>query len=363
MNLNPKQPRQFYLIILLLFVGNIAFAQRPQTENSTCLSNAERAYRDGQIEVIRETLQNCLELKKNKVSKEIKARGYRLLTITYLYFNENDSAEYFMKQLLKYEKEYKVDENQDPSEFVELYNRFRTDPVFLLEFQGGVNNAIVRTLNNYSLGDTETSLGEYTSGIGFSAGILFELPLSNKFSAISGINYTANQYHYERTQFELGYSKLELNESIQWMEIPLIFKFYFSKKSFKPFIQLGVKAQYLLSATANLSKTDFLSESSGNSTYEGRPLDISPQREKSTFLADAAIGFNWKDIIGRGYLTSKIGVTYGLVNIANTSQRYANRELINDYNYVSNDFSIDNMNFMLGYAIPIYRPKLQKQIK
>lgn len=349
--------KQLLFLLLLIFISTISYAQKPQEENSTCVSNAEKAYREGQIEEIKRILPECLKSK--SVSKETKARGYRLLTITYLYFNENDSAEYFMRKLLKTETEYKVDENQDPSEFVELYDRFRTDPILLIEGHFGVGASLVRTLNNYSLDNTANSLGIYESSIGFSAGVLFEVPLSNHISVVTGGNYLSNQYQYTKEQFD--YSTLYYNEKLQWVDVPLTFKFYLSKGTFRPYIQLGVRGQYLIKAEASPSRRDSLNVVLGNQTVNPTNIDVTPQREQFNILADGCLGFNWKGVIGSGYLTGKIGYSYGLVNIANPSERYSNVALSNEYLYISNDFAIDHLSFMLGYAIPVYRPKLKKR--
>lgn len=349
--------KQLYFIILL-FIGNVALAQKPEEENSTCVSDAEKAYRAGQIEVIKKILPECLKSK--SISKETKARGYRLLTITYLYFNQNDSAEYFMKQLLKADKEYLVDKNQDPSEFVELHSRFRTDPVLLVEGHFGIRTSLPRILNNYSLDHTANSLGKYTPGTGFSAGALLEVSISDHFAIVTGGNFEINKYEYKKSQF--GYSSLEYFEELRYIDIPLSVKLYFTKKSsFKPYLQLGLKGQYLLSADATPTRSDSLLNQT--QSVDERIINIDAQRQKLNLLAAAALGFNWKGIIGTGYLTGKIGFSYGLVNIANASERYSNTELVYNYNYVSNDFALDNLSFMLGYALPIYRPKLKKRIE
>lgn len=351
--------KQLHLLLLLIIMSTLCYAQKPQQESSTCVSSAEKAYREGQIEEIKRTLPDCLNSK--SISKETKARGYRLLTITYLYFNQYDSAKYFMTKLLKTETEYKVDENQDPSEFIELYNRFRTDPVLLVEGHFGVGSSIIRTIDNFSLDHTDNSLGTYESAVGLYAGVLLEVSLSDHISIITGLNYISNSYRYTKNQF--GYSELDYNETIQWADVPLGFKLYLSKGTFKPYIQLGVKGQYRIKAETTVIRTDTLNAALGNQIVDERIIDVTPQRQQFNLLANGTIGFNWKGIIGSGYLTGKVGFSYGLVNVTNPKERYSNSELINNYLYISNDFAVNNLSYMLGYALPIYRPKLKKRIK
>ncbi|UXX77723.1 PorT family protein [Reichenbachiella carrageenanivorans] len=352
-----KTAYTFCLYVLLILCSHLTFAQKPQKENSNCVSEAEQSYRSGQIEDIRSKLPACLE--NSRVTAETRIRGYRLLAITYLYFNENQEAEKYMKLLLKMDPEYKVDENQDPPEFIQLYGTFRTKPILLFGLHVGLNSSFVHVQNNYSLDNTSTSLGKYSSGIGITGGISVEFAIWDHLSLITGLDYQTTQYEYQKEQF--GYSTLDYLEKSTWVGLPVGAKFYITNSKFRLYTQATLSFQYLLSANATPSRSDNMGEILGNQTVVGPSIDILAQREKLNMLIDFGLGFNWKGIVGPGYFTGLISYSYGLINVANPTTRFDNTELIYDYNYVSNDFSLNSFSLKLGYAIPIYKPKVLKR--
>ena len=67
-------------IVLVLLISNIAFAQESCTEK---LVEANDVFSAGQIELVPELLNSCLE---SGFTKSEKVSAYRLLTLCHLYF-------------------------------------------------------------------------------------------------------------------------------------------------------------------------------------------------------------------------------------------------------------------------------------
>ncbi|GAA5026284.1 hypothetical protein GCM10011506_11660 [Marivirga lumbricoides] len=339
-----------------------AYAQKPKEEDNACVLNLERAnemYREGKIDLIIDQLLPCLN--GTRLNKENKVRAYRLLVITQLYFNERDAAADYMVELLKLEPEYEINENLDPTEFIQLYNRFRTYPILLVGLHAGGNYSFPTVHRNFSLDNTSTSLGSYTPEMGYSVGISLEIPFFNKWSVLTNINYLYNKFEYDKKQY--NYSEVIYLEEQSWMEIPVEIKYYINEGDFRLYAQAGASVQYLLDASASITRLDSLNEELGNQTVAGPSVNMKDHRMPFNLSAKGAIGFTWKGVIGNGYLLGSISYTYGLNDVNNPKERYSNSELLYDYNYVDNDFSMNNLSIKVGYALPIYKPKLMDRNK
>ena len=344
----------------MLLLSQRVMAQKPVEEDNACVLNLESAnelYRQGKIELISDQLLPCLV--GNRLSKENKVRAYRLLVITQLYFNEKQRAADYMVELLKLEPEYEINENTDPTEFIQLYKNFRTKPVLLIGIKAGGNYASPQVENNFSLDNTANSLGEYEANLGYSAALSLEVPLLKFLSIGVDFQYSLISYEYNKKQF--NYSQVTFIEEQSWVEAPAYLKFEALSGDFKIHAKAGAAIHYLLNSKATVSRLDSLNEELGNQTVAGPRIDITSQRNEYYLSVIAGIGMSWKGVIGNGYLTADIGYSYGLGRINKASERYSNDELIYEYNYIDNNFSLDRLNFSIGYALPIYKPKLLKR--
>ncbi len=348
------------VILMALAVGFSyqSLGQKPKEEDNACVLNLERAnelYREGKIDLISDQLTPCLTL--NKLNKENRIRAYRLLIITELYFNEKSAAVKYMTELLKLDPEYEINENLDPTEFIQLFNQFRTQPIFLVGLTAGGNFSFPFIEHNYSLDNVSNSLGEYQPEIGYNVGFSLEVPLFKKWSVHTGFNFDLKRYSYEKRQF--SYSELRYAESQSSINLPLHIRYYLTNKSdFSMYLQGGASIHYLIDANATLSRIDSINVELGNQTVAGPSVDMTPHRTAINLSVNGGLGFRWKGIIGTGYLLGEVSYSRGVWNQANPVERYNNSELIYDYNYVDNDFMLSSLNVMVGYALPIYRPKL-----
>ncbi|PIB35009.1 hypothetical protein BFP72_06185 [Reichenbachiella sp. 5M10] len=352
------------ILLLLSIIPFVAHAQRPDdSDEKGCKLNlnlAEDKYKNGQIDEVIDLIKPCVQGNSN-LNKQDKIRMYKLLIITYLYLNEHEEASIYMKDFLSLNPEYQVEPNVDPSEFIDLFYQFRTRPVAILGLKVGVNSSLVNVRENYSLDNSNTALGTYSTVLGYNATFSAEFPLSKHFSVATGLVFSHNSFDYTARQF--GYSVVGVKESMLFIGIPLNARFNFTKDDFRLYFQLGATANRLLSAHATLARLDSLNQDLGIQSVVGPTEEVLDQREQYSFSAQAALGFHWKNLIGKGYLMFEIGYSYGLNNLVRTESRYDNTNLIYKYNYIPNDFSLNQLTIDLGYAIPIYKPKKLKNKK
>lgn len=351
--------RTLYIAIFTVFLIGLSYksyAQKPKEEDNRCvliLEDAEEYYRQGKIELIPSKLSDCLE--GSRLSTEGKISAYRLLTLTYLYYNSRDTAEYYMKEMLRLDPEYEINENVDPSEFIQLYNTFKTTPVLLIGAKAGGNFAMVDVMDSYSL-DPTNSTGTYSSTLGYQVNVALDIPITNRFSIAASPGYKYQKYEYTKTQF--GYSSLEYSEDMSWVELPVFVRYYITKNKLSFFVQAGASLDYLLGANATLVRLDSINQELGNQTVAGPSQDIKDSRNSLNYNAIGGVGFTWKNVIGKGYLTAEINYAMGIDNIVDPEKRYSNTESLYSYLYIDNDIKLNSLFFSIGYYIPIYNPRL-----
>ncbi|WP_185152636.1 porin family protein [Fulvivirga aurantia] len=345
--------------VLFLFTNNV-LAQRQESENACAktLNSARSSYEQGRIEEVPGLLEDCL---KNGFNDVEMVEAYKLLILSYLYYDERAAAENAMLNFLKFEPEYEINPVVDPPEFINLYNSFRTNPIFLIGAKAGGNATFVDVEKNYSLSNTASSTGTYRSKVGYQVGLTLDVPLSKKFSIATELNLIANTYEYTKKQ--LQFSSLLYTEEQMWGELPLFVRYNFGSSKLKYYVQVGGAVSYLLSAEANVERTDSVNIEVGNRSVSGPSIDLTPQRESLNYSIVGGFGLKMKDVLGNGYLLFDVRYSHGLPNVVNTDARYNNNELQYQYLYVDNDYSIKNAFVSLGYYIPIYKPKVIKKRK
>lgn len=343
---------KFIFLLFLLFAGAIVSGQN--TNCSEVLTKAQDTYKEGRIDEIAELLKPCLE---TGLAKQEKIEAYRLLTLTYLYFNEREQAQNAMTNLLKNDPEYKLRQN-DPTEFVNLYNSFRTTPIFLIGAKLGINGLDIDVKKNFSLDNSAERRGKYESEIGIQGGFMIQFPLTKRVFVLSELLYSVHSYTYTDKLF--GYASLEFPEKQVHLGLPVLFNYNFGKNpKWIPYINLGGSVSYLLSANAIPVRVDETGDNNQREITQGE-IPIASLRQKVNFNLLAGAGLKVKDILGRGYLLFDIRYSHGLNNVVNEKERYSNDDLMYNYLYVDNNFKINSFQYSVGYSYPLYKPKLKK---
>ncbi len=347
-------------VALGLSMGSL-YGQRAESENACAktLRSARSAYEQGRIEEVPDLVNKCLSSGFNDVER---IEAYKLLILSHLYYDERAAAEDAMLRFLRIEPEYEINPVVDPPEFINLYNTFRTKPIFLIGGKAGGNLTFVNLQKNFSLDNTNNSTGTYTAQLGYQAGITADIPLGNKgFSIGIEANFIGHFYEYNKKQ--LGFSQLLFQEEQLWGEVPLLARYSFGKGNTKYYVQLGGAVSYLISSEATVERVDSVDLEVGNRSVSGPSIDLSEQREVLNYSITGGVGVRIKNVLGRGYLLADLRYTYGIPNIVNEEARYDNTELQYRYLYVDNDFSLSNAFISIGYMIPIYKPKVIRRKK
>jgi hypothetical protein len=343
---------RFYCFLIAVLLSP-AFSYGQNSNCSEVLIKAQDTYKEGRINEIADMLQPCLE---TGLSKQEKIEAYRLLTLTYLYFNEKEKAQNALTLLLKNDPEYKI-RQIDPTEFVNLFNSFRTTPVILIGAKLGVNYSDINVTKYFSLDQSDIARGKYKSDLGIQGSLFTQIPLSKRLSILTELQYTSKGYTYTDKLF--GYASLTLSEKQTYLEVPVLVNYNFGKGILVPYVNLGGSFAYMFKSTVVPVRVDETGDNNQREIKEGE-ISVNSLRKKLNYNLMAGAGLKIKDVLGRGYLFFDLRYSMGLNNIVNPDKRYSNDDLVYKYLYVDNNIKINSFQYSIGYSYPLYKPKLKK---
>ena len=330
--------RGYKILLFVLFIG-IAISHTSFGQNCVqILKRAQISYDEGRISEVPYLLESCL---KNGFNKEEAATAYRLLTLTYLYLDEPQKADESILKLLRLNPDYRVNTAIDPTEFINLYNKYRTRPILKFGVKGGINWMFFNvTKDNDTNGNSDDRV-KMQSQAGFQIGFTSEFDLSSRVEFSPELLYAIKEFKF---QFSHNYQVNTYNERLNILSLPLIFKYNLRKdKDLRPYIITGFEPSFLLSATANT--TGALNSPSLNVTYE-----------RTRFSYAAIVGVGLKNKVGPGIASIGARFVYGLNDQVNeVYHNNGTRPLT--YGAVISRYTLNTFNLNVGYIIPIYKPK------
>ncbi|MGB3180946.1 MAG: outer membrane beta-barrel protein [Cyclobacteriaceae bacterium] len=339
------------LCLLLGLIGLVSM----QVNGQVCeqkLREAQLTYEKGRIDEVPALLEDCLE---SGFTKEQQIAAYKLLVLNYLYYNEKKKAEEAMTFFLKLNPEYKAQEGIDPPEFINLYNTFRTRPVFLYSPRAGVNVPYIEETVRYSVDNDNIYDGAYTPSVGFQVGMVIEIPI-RRVSIEPGIFYTVTKYSFSDQL--LNYADIKFDETQASVNVPLVARYKFGKGRVKPFVGIGGGLRYLISADASIVRNDSVDTELTNREVPRSDYDMSQQRNSLGFYAIGSLGTTIKSNRNTGSWNIDLQIHYSFTDVVNSQNRTADPTLMYSYGYIDNDFKMHAVLLNIAYSIPVYKPKI-----
>lgn len=334
-------------LFLIVFVLSVGFLHA-QNDCAITLKNAESFYDLGTIEKIPELLEPCL---KSGFSREEKIRAYRLLILTYLNENNYNKADELMLKLLRLEPEYQINPNLDPIEYINLYQSYRTLPVYSLGIKAGINLAKPVITDYFNVDNSELNHGTYKSkGLGYQLGFKISRYVKKRLEVNADILMSSNSFTYNLNV--LNFTNTELIEKRSLLNIPVYCSFEILTKDIRPFISLGINTSYLYKDISKVTRTY---TEGGFKPITGSDIDMMTQRKKYSISGLGGVGLKYK--IDRGFLYFDFNYKYGLFTQNIQSKRYSNAELLYKYYYIDNNFKMNSFTFNVGYIYSFYKAK------
>ncbi len=360
---------KIYRITAFFIIGSLysgcLFAQeevKAEEDKSDCVIQLELAqskYDQGRIQDVEELISTCIE--SGEFSKAEKTSALKLLTLSYLFLEEPELAESTMLGLLETSHEFEINEAIDPSEFINLYNKYRTEPLYSVGFMLGgiVANPIITELNGTPDLNND-SRQKYTPLFGIKGAINGEYKIYPKLYLHGELNYSSIKFQKSHptkkiiSETDLG--GFEGEETHTSLGISLLAQYQFiDKKLIKPYVSLGVSPQFLVSAEYPGDALKYKIEGSADATSGNIGLD--KDRKLFNLYAVAIGGLKYK--IGEGFLNLQVRYSYGIFQSTKKESALApdDPNLLWDLNESSDGFRMQDLAVSLGYTIHFYVPK------
>lgn len=351
-------------ILITLLIGSpfLVFAQEESTD--PCVQNieiAQQRYDEGRIQDIQPLLLDCLE--QGRYDKAQKSQVLRLLTLSYIFLEEDDKAEATMLELLHTNHEFQVNATIDPTEFINLHERFRYKPLFSVggRYIFNLSQPIISGIN--SAASLTNARPEYDLGVGlFGFGINFEWEFADNFVLYPELQYKT--MNVAKTDYVIGvvnqnnepYITIKNVTNMQWLSIPISVKYYFNfsnTRDLRLYANLGGSMDYLLSYNRSPDKNvaEFL-----EAPAIGESINGADDQNRLNFGVFAGGGITYK--LGEGFVSLEARYQYSFTDVTqdpyviNPGNPKQLTTLVQDDIYKLNHIAIS-----LGYTLNIYIPK------
>jgi Outer membrane protein beta-barrel domain len=354
--------RYTYLFILLV-ASQLAVAQERQA--NVCVQNIETAqqrYDEGRIQDIQALLKECLEA--DNYTKAEESQALRLLTLSYIFLDDEEKSEATILRLLTANHEFEVNPAIDPTEFINLYDRYRTKPLFNLGVRYIVNfsQPIFTGLNSaLSLSNGRPTYSTVFGNFGIS--LNFEYEFADNFIIYPEIQYKSMKVSSTFSQPSASgipnYLTIDKYEDQNWLSLPVSVKYNISFKSMpsiKVYANLGGSVDLLLNSNIPSDKGTLQTL---NDPVVGSTINDTNDHSRLNFGILAGAGITYK--LGEGFLSVEGRYVYSLTNVTK-SEAVLNPGNPQKFNTGNQEdlYRLNHVAISLGYTRHMYYPKKMK---
>ena len=352
--------RFLLLFSLCLLVGFLP-AQTNQCESN--LVEAQRLYREGNLEQIDELLLGCLS--DDGFTKSNKADAYKLLCLVSIYEDDREKAVEYMKSFLYTDPEYNLSSTDEP-EFVNLYEEFRTEPIFSLGIIAGGNWTFPSLLLNGKNGVhtfDENSNNYSPGGVAFQFGVKFSKHLNKHLMLDVDFMYQQLKYLYNEQFFSEGasnFTDLTVEETQNWISMPIRLAYDLNhEKTTSPYFAVGVTPGFLTSMETSLTR-DYLNTSyNENADIEANTDDLLAHRNRFNTWGFLESGINVR--IPHGSICVSARYSMALLNQLKANTKYNDHQFMYEFYYIEDDMRLNNLQVFVSYVYKIYKPIIKKK--
>lgn len=338
-----------------ILVGGFLKAQQSCSQR---LERAEDLYEQGKLLEIDALISGCLTDEGFSEAEAIRAR--KLLTKVAIFTDNEPKAEVEFVQLLTLDPVH-ILQPEDPSELKVLRSKFRTWPIYRLEFKGGLNLSMTGRPQQFSAFSTGGEEKDYPISIGFQLEADITRHIKNGIEVGTGIQYRNTSYQV-KSEPEGDYDgpfTAEITNSQTMVRLPIFGRYnfnysYLGENKITPFVFAGISADYLLSGSySNASRTGGTSV-----TISGNDADLKKfdQVKNLNFSVLAGAGLKWTMKKGNFFFVEvRFDKSLGLYN--NPEERYANERINADLLFVEDDIFLNFASFNLGLIKSVFKPE------
>jgi hypothetical protein len=341
--INFAMMKRILLFISIVFLGFSSL--QAQTTCTDQLKLTQRRFDDGLLEDIPQMLSDCM---KNGFTKEEKTNAYKLLIQTYLFSEESQKADEVMIQFLSEFPSYVIAAN-DPKEFINLYNTYRTTPIFKLEIGAGGSFCMPVMIEPFGTGDILTKKPTYNSKLGYTFELNYIDKLFKDFDFSIGASLSLSNFGYTNQPYD--YSTVTGTFNNIYIGLPLMVRYNYKFKGINLFAKAGLEPVYLAKSSVDLTRTDNIP---GREPITGTEDLISSHRR---FDMKPLLAIGAKVKIGSDQILFSAGFKFNAIDQINPQKYYSNHTLFEKYYFVEDNLLLNQAYISVSYIRPIYKPK------
>jgi outer membrane protein W len=339
-------------LLPLIFFGCILSVRlMAQSSCTQTLRTARATYDQGRLHELPALLEGCL---RNGFTKQERVEAYKLLTLAYIYLEEPAKADEAMLNLLRTDHYFEINPATDPAEFIGLYKTFRTTPIYRIGFKIGANASRPNVMESV---EANEGTSEYKSGTSVQFHAILDLPLSNSLTLTPELGLMQRGFKYTNTIGNADSTfATTAAEKQTWVSLPITLQYQFNRFSFKPYIGVGVQADYLLASTLNAERIR-----NGFQFLQNESTDLKNQRKSLNVSALISAGARFR--LGGGYVITEVRFAYGLAPVSNKESAFKSDGIAFKYGYADSIFKVNSLSLTVGYAHNIFNPKKLRRRK
>jgi outer membrane protein W len=343
--------KKLFTLLLLLCVQQLHAQSIQDLEKN--YSHALRYYQQGKIDSATYFLERIVSASTfRNLYQGTKADVYKLLAMSYITLDRLQDAEKPLRKMLALRPFYKPQED-DLMRLRVALDTLKATSLFSLGIRAGGNVtfpkrtgeafSVISSLDNPNLGEEKYNIG-YSFYLGFffryrifkNIAVVFMPSLTNyEF----GYNEVYNLQRIGRTDRITSAFSYDYRQSIRYIETPFSINYSIAPNSrFRPFVSAGWFQSFLLSAT----KTSNATFVTASQSFPNRENFINAN---SGFM----LGFGFTYEFNKFAFNLDARYKYGLINLTNNANRFANPVAALGFYDIPNDIKINNIE--LGFSL------------
>lgn len=140
---------------------------------------------------------------------------------------------------------------------------------------------------------------------------------------------------------------------LQYIDLPLTFKYEFTRSAFKPYIHVGAFYAFLTDAIKKVETTgiDIASGSDSEINVTELSVGIEDRTKKANYGLIGGLGFTYN--VGNARLGLEANYRYGMQNLDNGEFKYTDSQLITGAYDVPDDYSLNSIEISMQVIIPL----------
>jgi len=339
-------------LLLLTLIGCILSARlSAQSSCTQTLRTARGTYDQGRLHELPALLEGCI---RNGFTQQERVEAYKLLTLAYIYLEEPARADEAMLNLLRTDHYFEINPATDPAEFIALYKTFRTSPIYRLGVKIGANASQPNVTESV---EANEGTSQYKSGTSVQFHIAADIPLTKSLTLCPELGLMQRGFKYTNTIANTDSSFVTTaTEKQTWASLPVTLQYQFNRFSFKPYIGVGIQADYLLGANLSAERIR-----NGFQFLQSETTDVKAQRESLNLSALVTAGARFR--LGGGYIVTEVRFAYGLMPVSNKQSAFQSDAVAFKYGYADSIFKVNSLSLTVGYVHNIFKPKKLRRRK